>query len=255
MNKQSNKRRTEAKLRAENDDAKTSLFLHRQMLCALAKKRGGVLRVPMRELGDVAARLEVIGECVVYSVGSVKSSRRFRQRNIGLGVAVALAFCAVLLLARIVFADAPTYRGADVRPGDDVTLAIMCSGESGARDLPTCTAQLGVIARTAAQRDLSMGAHARNYSSVFNGSRPWLLELNAEGTRPEHWPRASWSRYRVEWLALLAHVRAELAADKAPPCPTARHFGSVRLDGHRMRDFARVCEGIGDRQGFWAVRR
>lgn len=168
----------------------------------------------------------------------------------------AVIVCALVLLLPCVplRADRPTIQGARIAPGDDVTLAIMCAGEVHPTETEACTAMVGVVARTAAKRGLSMGTQARAYSAVFRGSRPWLLELDAAGRRPPSWPRASWRRYRAEWLALLAHVRSVLAGEHADPCPTARHFGSLHLDGHRMRAFERVCPDVHERQAFWGER-
>ena len=162
------------------------------------------------------------------------------------------AQAAFALLICLTGVTCSTSASAD-RSTDALVLAQMCAGEASPSQLGTCTAMVGVIQRTASARGVSVATQARAYSAVFrSGRRPWLLELNARGTRPEHWPRASWSRYRPTWMALLAHVRGVLSGEVAPVCEESRHFGSVRLDGHRMRDFARVCPELGDgRQGFW----
>lgn len=135
---------------------------------------------------------------------------------------------------------------------DDVTLAIMCAGERSPLHLDTCTAMVNVVARTAARRGISIGAQARAYSAVFKGTaRPWLRELNARGTRPPSWPRASWTRYRPAWMAVLDHVRALLAGNVPPVCDeSARHFGNAQ-DGRRMGAFVRMCEHVDESQHFW----
>lgn len=134
---------------------------------------------------------------------------------------------------------------------DVLTLAQMCAGEARPTDLDACTAMVHVIRRRALARGVSISSHARAYSAVFRGSRPWLLELDARGRRPASWPPASWGRYRPQWMDLLAHVRAVLAGEIEDPCPDAVHFGSLRLDGHRMRDWDRVCPDVHDGQAFW----
>lgn len=116
---------------------------------------------------------------------------------------------------------------------------------------------VGVIQRTAMRRGISVARQARAYSAVFKTShRPWLWELNLRGTRPPSWPRASWARYRLQWLRLVAHVRAVLAGRVFDKCAAEapEHFGSLRLDGHRMRKWVRVCEWVHPRQAFWRRR-
>ena len=173
------------------------------------------------------------------------------------GVQVATMLIVMLLILGVMLYHSPaegqaTYQGATVRRGDDVTLAILCAGERSPLHLDTCTAMVNVVARTAARRGISLGAQARAYSAVFKGtSRPWLRELNARGTRPPSWPRASWTRYRPAWMAVLAHVRAVLAGNVPPVCDEdARHFGNSR-DGRRMGAFVRMCEHVDDAQHFW----
>lgn len=168
------------------------------------------------------------------------------------------ALCALALLLLVpcgpLEASRPTYQGARIGRGDDVTLAAMCLGEAGT-DEDACTAMVGVVARTADRRGLSLGTQARAYSAIWRTeSRPWLLELDRMGRRPPSWPRASWTRHRAAWMALLDHVQHVLTGDVEDPCPRAEHFGSARLDGHRMRAFDRVCVELHPRQAFWGRR-
>jgi hypothetical protein len=168
-------------------------------------------------------------------------------------VIIALLIIGLLMYHSPADAQTPTFQGARIRRGDVVTLAIMCSGERSPLHLDTCTAMIGVIARTAARRGISIGAQARAYSAVFKGSaRPWLRELNARGTRPPSWPRASWSRYRPAWMAMLEHVRSVLDGEASPVCDALpRHFGN-RADGRRMSRFAHVCAHVDSAQLFWS---
>ncbi len=148
-------------------------------------------------------------------------------------------------------ADAPHVRRADV-----VTLSQMCLGERSAREehRDTCTAMIGVIHRRAAARGVRPATHARHYSAVFNGSRPWLLELNAHGTRPPSWPAASWTQRRPQWLALMRHVEGVLMGDVDPVCEDAWHFGSVDDGRNVPESWVRVCPDLDDRQLFWRVQ-
>ncbi len=170
-------------------------------------------------------------------------------------VALILAMILMALASAPAGAQVPTYQGARVRRGDDVVLAIMCSGERSPMHLDTCTTMIDVVARTAAQRGISVGAQARAYSAVFRvRSRPWLREPNARGARPPSWPRASWSRYRTTWLRLLAHVRALLRGEVEGPCAeTPTHFGN-RADGRRMGAWVQMCAHVDSRQLFWGRR-
>lgn len=58
--------------------------------------------------------------------------------------------------------------------------------------------------------------------------RRWVTELDAEGTRPTHWPRgASWERWRPVWLAVLLRARMAVAGALAPQCErTPETWGS-----------------------------
>jgi hypothetical protein len=177
----------------------------------------------------------------------------YREFDVAAVIALALLF---MLPCGPLEADGPRYQGARVARGDDVTLAATCVGESGmSRD--ACAAEIGVLARTAARRGISVGAQAHAYSAIWRTeSRPWLLELNARGTRPPSWPRASWTRYRGEWVAMLEHVRAVLAGEVEDPCPAAAHFGGP-MDARRMHpdQWERVCaDRLDTRQMFWRAR-
>jgi len=151
--------------------------------------------------------------------------------------------------------DAPRYQGARIDRHASLTLARMCAGETGPRDLTVCAAQVGVIARRAARRGISMSTMARLYSAALRRpSRAWVPLLTG-GARPVGFPRtASWRRYRGAFRSLEQSTQDQLAGRVDDPCPAALHFGSLHLDGHRMRAWRRVCEGLHDRQGFWGHR-
>lgn len=154
-------------------------------------------------------------------------------------------------------ADAmPThYQGARIDRAAKLTLARMVAGETGPDDLLVASAQVGVIARRAATRGVSLSTMASQYSAALRRpARPWILEL-ADAERPPSFPRrASWRSFRVRFRILLRHIEAQIAGDIEDPCPDAVHFGSLRLDGHRMSAWDRVCPEVHSRQAFWGRR-
>lgn len=176
------------------------------------------------------------------------------------------------LLVAITFAASPArasfhdpqparrYLGARVDSEADLTLAIMCIGETGltrAGWFEGCSIQVSAIALRAARSGLSLSETARRYSSALKSpppNRAWILELRRNGDRPASFHNASWSRvYRERWLRILWLVRSQLAGDVPLSCPEADHFGAVSLDGHRAEraGWLRVCEASHPRQGFW----
>lgn len=152
------------------------------------------------------------------------------------------------------------YLGARVDPGADLTLAIMCVGETGlTREgwFEGCSVQVSAIANRAARSGWTLSRMANAYSSALKSpppARAWILELDRTGRRPPSFHNAAWERvYRPRFERLLWLVRSQLAGDVESSCPEADHFGAVHLDGHRARraGWRRVCEDVHPRQGFW----
>ena len=78
----------------------------------------------------------------------------------------------------------------------------------------------------------------------------WILELNARGRRPQHWPRSNgpWSRYVDRWFQVLIVADLFLQGDAYDPCAgRAEHWGGdmdipgpglVEIDcGHTLNRF------------------
>lgn len=89
------------------------------------------------------------------------------------------------------------------------------------------------------------------YCRALSGKRPWLLQLNAQGTRPSGWPaNARWSKHKAKWLKIHARIGAWARGEVPDPCPTAVHFGGG-MDPPQGTMVPAVC--IGSVSRFWAV--
>jgi hypothetical protein len=98
----------------------------------------------------------------------------------------------------------------------------------------------------------------RRYSSALRTQRrPWITQLDAEGTRPADWPDTwSWERTRPLWLRLYAHAGRVIRGEARSPCAgPADHFGSAE-DAHRAwRAGWRQVHCVGVANWFWRVPR
>ena len=152
------------------------------------------------------------------------------------------------------------YQGARIDRAAPLTLARMVCGETGPDDLDAAAAQVGVIARRASARGVSLSTMASQYSAALRRpQRPWVLALAATRRRQDGFPRgASWRRYQLRFERLLKHIEAQLDGNVKDPCEVEApdHFGSLHLDGHRARraGWERVCADVGGRQAFWRSR-
>lgn len=132
------------------------------------------------------------------------------------------------------------------RDDDAVILARICVSEAGWSDTDDCAAIHAVIAGIAEREGMSWRAAARAASPRLAAcavSRRWLCGLAENGDQPAHWPAAvSWSRYRDDWLSMVARARQIMHGEHAHRCVEApRTWGSVedfaraRREGRRMR--------------------
>ncbi|MEM7515318.1 MAG: hypothetical protein AAF368_00140 [Planctomycetota bacterium] len=178
--------------------------------------------------------------------------------------AASLAFIVVLgncLATQPVRADDPqTYQGARVRRGDVTTLARMCVGEVDFDSPRACAAMVGVMARRAARRGVSIGQMARNYSVVFRGGtdrREVVIRLRDAPTPPPGWRGASWPIHRWGFRLYERLIAEQLAGQLADPCidDAPMHYGSLAQDARNMGpDWEVVCRGTHPRQAFWSRR-
>lgn len=92
----------------------------------------------------------------------------------------------------------------------------------------------------------------RAYCKALNGSRPWLLELDAEGAQPPSWPTnaASWSAHRKRWLSVYDRIGAWGHGEVSDPCASARHFGGG-MDEPRGKMVPARCAGA--KNNFWKI--
>ncbi len=78
------------------------------------------------------------------------------------------------------------------------------------------------LAATSRCEGCSIGTAVRVASRRFfagTTSRPYYLELRRDGRAPASWPSAaSWSRWRPQWLALLAAADAVVAGERRHAC-------------------------------------
>lgn len=169
-----------------------------------------------------------------------------------IGVLVAMVFAAAPADAQL----APTFQGAQVRAGDDITLTRMCAGEGGLRQVhsvPACAMMVGVIARRAALQGMSMGAMAWAYSKALNSTPAARMYIHSLGDvrRPRGF-RGSWRGANDAFGRMLAVVRSMLAGDVPDPCPIANHYGGVAIDGAaaEARGWIRVCPEVTVQGGY-----
>ncbi len=135
-----------------------------------------------------------------------------------------------------------------------VWLARSCIGEAGFHSPDECIAIAWVYATRTMQKQVDFTYMVQQYSAPLKRlknrvhKRVWIFHLNAEGTRPRHWPKhLRWKPYREKWIALLNTLDSWAQGHKPNPLPGANHFGSrtdkpgtywVRLktpDGFRNR--------------------
>lgn len=153
-------------------------------------------------------------------------------------------------------ADAQTYLGARVGPGDVLISARACVGEEGFENLGACAAITSVHARRAARRGMSVGQMARAYSfALKRPQRPWVPFLRDRAQPPRHWPNSSWSWRRPHFAALVRHVERLFRGEVSDPCEddAPLHYGGPQ-DGGLGDGWDRV-ECVESRTRFYARGR
>lgn len=237
MKKRSVKRRAEKKLTKKTENAVDALMLHRRILHATARRRGGELRVNLSELNEIDASIDVHGNVLVFKVRRPLQARR--KRRVGMMVAAFFVFVGIAVLAGV--ANAQSIKWADdfehPRLGSNGLLvgSQACVGEVNFRDPEACVAMTYVHIRRARQQGTSLAYMAGRYSQALyrpRTARLWVLGLNGGGNRPARWRWASWGRARPMWMQYQALVAAVWAGTVPDPCPGAMHYGSKRLDAN-----------------------
>jgi hypothetical protein len=115
---------------------------------------------------------------------------------------------------------------------DDAKLwtARSCAGESGFEAVEECAAIAWVYANRSAHYRCKYTYLVRRYSSAVKKHerhrRPWLFELDLQGTRPKTWPsNLDWSKHKKLWFRLLKMLDHWAAGQVVNPVPGADHFG------------------------------
>jgi hypothetical protein len=146
----------------------------------------------------------------------------------------------------------------------ELALARICASEADIQITDDCAAIHQVLVRGARTRHIDFVTYAVMYAdSVFDGSgsRPWLMELDEEGSRPSRWPRmthrrvgghievrpnTSWEgTYRARWLRLLGHARRIVAGHVRSACVLPPdHWGSPTLYSDRHRADRAMAQGV-----------
>lgn len=102
-------------------------------------------------------------------------------------------------------------------PSPALALAVLCVSEASwtCFNIDDGLAIHEVVLRGAARHDVSYAQFARMYAPRQFGAKPpatphraWLSQLNEAGDAPPAWWRAvPWTRYRDQWLRILAKAR------------------------------------------------
>ena len=148
-------------------------------------------------------------------------------------------------------------------------LAQTCVAEIGfVRPATECQLMIEINARNARASGVSVENYTRRFnaywrSTVQRRARPWIVELDADGTKPPSWPKdARWSRYRPAWLAYLRTVKAVLGRYNSgtykPLCRRANDYGGRCDDPRGACDVPRgrcvgpvLCLRGRTRQAYW----
>jgi hypothetical protein len=137
--------------------------------------------------------------------------------------------------------------GSEWTPETHTMLAAALVGEAGWKRVPDHDAIPWLLYRRWQAIGGSFHATVQSYCRALDGSRPWLLGLNADGTEPVAWPArdARWSTHRLPWLKI--HERLGQWADGKikDPCQ-ASHFGG-KMDRPRGRMVLASCVGTKNR--------
>lgn len=131
------------------------------------------------------------------------------------------------------------------RAPDHLTLARVCVHEAGWESVDDCAAIWEVLRAGAERGGYSVRVYALAYSGrALRGqtSRPWVAELNEEGSRPRSWPTTwqgrphpGWGAFRTRWLALLEACRLIVAGEVRSSCEDQPHDWGGPVDDRRAR--------------------
>ena len=135
-----------------------------------------------------------------------------------------------LLVLYFVFLFTPELQARDAA----LWLARSCVGEANFDSAETgeCAALLHVYAKRARLARVTIYTAVRKYSAAVKPRkthpRPWVLQLDRNGTKPKKWPgqKKKWSSVESMWFDVLWLCDDFLKGKIANPVPNADHYGS-----------------------------
>jgi len=135
-----------------------------------------------------------------------------------------------IIILLVVLFFSPGLQARDV----GLWLARSCVGEANFDSAETgeCAALLHVYAKRARITNKTIYEIVRAYSAAVKPRkrhpRPWVLQLNRNGTRPKKWPgqKKKWSSVEHLWFDVLWLCDDFLKGKVSNPVPDADHYGS-----------------------------
>jgi hypothetical protein len=113
-----------------------------------------------------------------------------------------------------------------------------CVGEAGFGAIEECLAIAWVYATRVRGTRQSFVSVVRKYSAAVKDHerhrRPWIRQLNLDGTMPADWPQLNWGYHGRMWKKTLAELDAWARGKRPNPVVGANHYGSHR-DAQRAR--------------------
>lgn len=115
-----------------------------------------------------------------------------------------------------------------------LTLAQQCVAEIDFSNPDECWLMWHVnqeLAEKRAERepDWHLVDQLRAYNSGFKVKTPrttWVMELNLEGRKPEHWPEGvDWGRYALRWMHIVERAWEFMDDPGRHPCPSVNGYG------------------------------
>lgn len=133
-----------------------------------------------------------------------------------------------------------------------------CVAEIDFQDTPReCVCMWAINDRTAHRVGRTWKEHTMRYNTYWRSAyaqarKPWILELNAEGGKPQNWPkRLHWPARREMFLRYVQAARRYLKGFRPGwTCGRARHYGSL-ADGAPCAKALEVYVDIKFEQMYW----
>ncbi len=126
-------------------------------------------------------------------------------------------------------------------------------------DTRECQVMWHVNNANAKKRGLSLAEQTRQFntywrSEIRRARRPWIKYLNANLTKPKHWPATiSWKNHKDRWRRYLDAARKFVRTDRhlKRPCLQALDYGS-QTDVPKNKNYILTrCLGGNTKQRYW----